>query len=286
MLYTNVAIHLKGGPGSYRQLQDLPAFTLNFDKFAEGQTFHGLKKIHLNNSVQDRSFLSEKISRELFEAAGVPAPRAGNAKVTFNGRDLGLYVLVEGVNKQFLHRYFKDAKGNVYDGHSGTDVTDSLPTNSGEEPKSRLRALADATKEPLDTRLASLEKTLDLDRFLSFLAMEMMLWHWDGYTMNRNNFRIFHDRDSDRMVFLPHGLDQVLGKPRGPILPERTAGLVAHSVLEIPEARRRYRERVAQLSTNVFRADAIIDRIHEVAEKIEGVLLETDVQAAKAHAKE
>ena len=81
ILYTNVAIHLKGGPGSYRQLQDDPAFTLNFDKFAEGQTFHGLKKIHLNNSVQDRSYLSEKISRELFEAAGVPTPRAGNATV-------------------------------------------------------------------------------------------------------------------------------------------------------------------------------------------------------------
>ena len=73
MAYTNVAIHLKGGPGSFRKLDDYPAFTLNFDRFAEGQRFHGLKKIHLNNSVQDRTYLSEKISRELFEAAGRPA---------------------------------------------------------------------------------------------------------------------------------------------------------------------------------------------------------------------
>ena len=133
-----MAIHLKGGPGSYRQLGDVPSFTVNFDRFAPGQTFHGMKKIHLNNSVQDRSFLSEKISRELFEAAGVPAPRAGNAKVTFNGRE-GLYVLVEGVNKQFLKRYFKNVKGNVYDGHSGTDVTDDLPTNAGENPRTKTR---------------------------------------------------------------------------------------------------------------------------------------------------
>ncbi len=282
--YTNVAIHLKGGPGSYRQLQDMPSFTLNFDRFAPGQTFHGLKKIHLNNSVQDRSLISEKISRELFEAAGVPVPRAGNASVTFNGQELGLYVLVEGVNKQFLKRYFKDVKGNVYDGHSGTDVTDNLPTNSGENPrdKSRLRAIALATQEPLDTRLASLEKTLDVDRFLSFLAMEAILWHWDGYTINRNNFRIFHDRDSDRMVFLPHGLDQVLSKPKGSIFPP-TAGLVARAFLEIPEGRRLYRERVAQLSTNVFRPEAIISRVHEVAEKIDTVLAETDARAASSH---
>ncbi|MBI2949306.1 MAG: CotH kinase family protein, partial [Verrucomicrobia bacterium] len=207
-VYTNVAIHLKGGPGSYRALHDLPAFTLNFDRLADGQSFHGLKKIHLNNSVQDRSFVSEKISRELFEAAGVPTPRAGNALVILNERELGMYVLVEGIDKPFLRRHFKDPGGNVYDGHSQTDVNHRLPTNSGDDRQRHpgLEALARAVHEPDSShRLAALEKTLDLDRFLSFLALEAMLWHWDGYTMNRNNFRIFHDRAANRMVFLPQG---------------------------------------------------------------------------------
>lgn len=285
LLFTNVAIHLKGGPGSYRQLDDHPAFTLNFDRFADGQSFHGLKKIHLNNSVQDRSYVSEKICRELFEAAGVPTPRAGNALVKFNGREVGMYVLVEGVNKQFLGRYFKDVTGNVYDGHSGSDVTDSLPTNAGENPrdKSRLKALALAARErDLDTRLAALKKTLDLDRFLSFLAMETILWHWDGYTLNRNNFRIFHDRDSDRMVFLPHGLDQILNRSPGSLIPP-AQGLVARSVLEIPETRRLYQERITQLTADVFRAGAITNRIYEVADSIGGVLAEKNPQAATAH---
>jgi hypothetical protein len=125
-IYSNVGIHLKGGPGSFRELHsnrhdsgpdnnDMPAFTVNFEHFVPGQKFHGLKKIHLNNSVQDDTRISEKISRELFEAAGVPAPRAGNALVTFDGRTR-MYVLVEGINKQFLKRYFKDPSGNVYDG--------------------------------------------------------------------------------------------------------------------------------------------------------------------------
>ncbi|HEV8543159.1 MAG TPA: CotH kinase family protein [Verrucomicrobiae bacterium] len=276
-IYTNVAIRLKGGPGSFRPLQDKPAFTLNFDKFAEGQRFHGLKKIHLNNSVQDRTCMKEKISRELFEAAGVPAPRAGNALVHFNERDLGLYVLVEGINKQFLKRYFKDTKGNIYDGHSGSDVTSDMPTNDGENPrdKSRLRALARAAQESdLQIRLAELEKTLDVDRFLSFIAMEMILEHWDGYTMNRNNYRIYHDRDTDRMVFIPQGLDQVLGRRTGTIFPP-AVGLVARSVLQVPELRQRYRDRVAQLATNVFRVDAVSDRIHEVAERIDAAVGQT-----------
>jgi spore coat protein H len=284
--YTNVAIRLKGGPGSFRNFDDNPAFTINFEHFAKGQTFHGLKKIHLNNSVQDNGYLSEKISRELFEAAGVPAPRAGNAMASVNGKDARMYVLIEGINKQFLKRYFKDTKGNVYDGHSGTDVTDDLPTNDGENPKdkSRLRALAAAVRQPdLEARMAALEKTLDVDRFLSFVAIEMMLCHWDGYTIGRNNFRIFHDRDSDRMVFMPQGVDQILGKPFGQVFPAGAGGMVVRAVLEIPEGRRRYRERVAQLTTNVFDSEAICDRVHEVSQKIEAALAQIDSRWAQEH---
>ena len=114
--YTNVAIRLKGGPGSFREVHDQPSFTVNFDKNVEDQTFHGLKKIHLNSSVQDHSLLEEKISRELFNAAGVPTPRAGHAVLTFNKRLMGVYVLVEGINKQFLKRHYNDPDGNVFDG--------------------------------------------------------------------------------------------------------------------------------------------------------------------------
>jgi spore coat protein CotH len=284
-IYTNVAIRLKGGPGSYRSLNDNPAFTVNFDKFAPGQTFHGLKKIHLNNSVQDRSFMHEKISRELFDAAGVPVPRAGNAWVRLNDRVLGLYVLVEGVNKQFLKRYFPDTGGNVYDGHSGNEVNQRMEVNSGDAPRdqTRLRALANAARETdLEKRRAALEETLDVDRFLSFMALELILQHWDGYTIGRNNFRIFHDRATDRLVFLAHGLDQVLGRRMG-TYPSNPSGLVARSVLEVPEFRARYRERVAQLATNVFDADKLTHRIGEVAAKIQTMLARHDDKLVTAH---
>jgi len=86
-VYTNVEIHLKGGAGSYRPVNNNPGLTLNFEKMASGQTFHGLKKFSLNNSVQDPTYLNEKICRELFNAADSPAARAGFATVELNGRD-------------------------------------------------------------------------------------------------------------------------------------------------------------------------------------------------------
>jgi len=279
-VYTNVAIHLKGSAGSFRPIDsDKPAFTLNFDKFAEGQRFHGLQKIHLNNSVQDSSYVSEQICRELMLKAGVPTPRAGHALVELNGGDSQLYVLVEGWNKQFLKRHFKNTRGNLYDGGAAKDVTYPIEATSGEHPedRSRLDALVAAAQETNGAaRLASLDKVLDVDKFLTFVAMEVMMGHWDGYTMNRNNYRVFHDRESDRMVFMPHGMDQMFGvwrsSPTSTITP-MMKGVVAKAVFQSPEIRRRYLDRVAALLTNVFQIEAITNRVQEICSKVQPALI-------------
>src|SRR3954451_9091471 len=114
--YTDVGIHLKGAAGSFRVFDEKPALTLNFDRFKAHQKFHGLDKLHLNNSVQDPSYMTEIICGELFRAAGVPAARGTCARVSVNGRDLGLYVLKEGFGKEFLQQYFPNVDGNLYDG--------------------------------------------------------------------------------------------------------------------------------------------------------------------------
>jgi spore coat protein H len=289
VVYTNVEVHLKGAVGSFRSFDDDPGLTLNFDKVASGQSFHGLHKISLNNSVQDRSFLSEKICRELFAAAGVPVPRAGHAKVTLNRRDLGIHVLTEGFNRQFLKRYYQDTGGNLYDGGFCREVTDSLEVTTGEKPRDHpgLEALCSAAREQDPAkRLARLERALDLDCFLSFIAMDVMQCDWDGYAMAHNNWRIFHDRASNRMVFFPHGLDQMFGvertTPECPIVPHMQ-GMIARAVIQTPDGRRRYLERMAQLYTNVFHVDAILKRVDEVAAVIRPVIAESSPQAARRY---
>ncbi len=278
-VYTNVAFHLKGGLGSFRPLDDKPALTLSFEKYAPGQRFHGLQKIHLNNSVQDPSYLSEKICREMFLAAGIPAPRAGHALVRLNDRNLGLYVLMEGWNKQFLKQYFKDARGNLYDGGFGNEITNHLAINSGDFPndRSRLEALGRAAEDPdLGKRLLRMGEVLDIDRFLTFVAMEVMLAHWDGYTMNKNNFRVFDDLSQNRLVFLPHGMDQMFGvfrsTPASTITPHMKA-LVSRAVLEVPEGRRRYLARMSQLLTNVFKVEPLTNRVHQLAARLQPALV-------------
>lgn len=273
-VWTNVAVHLKGSMGSFRPVTDKPALTLNFDRFAEGQRFHGLQKISLNNSVQDPSYTSEKVCREIFVAAGVPAPRADYATAELNGRQLGLFVLVEGWNKQFLRRYFTNVKGNFYDVGNSRDITKPGDAAFGDEPTNHttLLALVKAASEPNhEKRFARLVQTLDMDRFLTMHALDVMMWNWDGYGLNHNNYRVFHDVAANRIVFFPHGLDQMFWKPNGPIMTGRS-GLVAKSLLETAEGRRLYLERFAQLRANVFDARAATNRIATLTARLRPAL--------------
>src|SRR6185295_13346095 len=118
--------------------------------------------------------------RELFNEIGVPAPRSDFAFVTLNGRDLGLYVLVEGANKQFLKQHFKDTSGTLYDGGFVQDITAPLDITYGNKKNDRsdLRALATAARLTNSTkRFAEMSRLIDMDRFIKSLAMETLLAH-------------------------------------------------------------------------------------------------------------
>lgn len=268
-VWSDVGVHLKGAAGSSRGLDDKPALTLHFSKFTPDQQFYGLKKLHLNNSVQDGSYMTEEICGELFRQAGVPAARATYATLELKGRKRGLYVLKEGFEKEMLSLYFKNTKGNLYDGGFLREITEELERDNGEgddvDNWADLKELAKAAQEPdASRRFEALSKVLDVDRFISFTAVETMVWDWDGYVMKRNNYRVFHDMDAKKMVFLPHGMDQMFWQPDGPIMPPME-GLVAQALIRTPQGGAMYFDRFGQLFTNVFRLEVLTNRVAELA---------------------
>jgi len=279
--YREVGIHLKGSTGSFRPVTGKPGFTLNIDKFIPEQRFHGLRRIHLNNSVEDPTYMNERVGSELFEAAGVPTPRVTHAVVELNGRHLGLYVLKEGFTVDFLSLHFRKPRGNLYDTGEGHDIDEPLEMDLGKNPNDRsdVQNLAAAAQEPnLQKRWIRLQSALDIDRFLSFMAVEIILGHRDGYCLARNNFRIYHDVDTDRMVFLPHGMDQLFGNPGASIEPLMN-GMLAKTLLEIPEAHVLYRQRCSSLLSNVIDANAVVRQIDIAAEPIRPLLGQPELKA-------
>jgi hypothetical protein len=113
--FRNVAIRPKGmsslmsGRGSGRM-----PLKVDFNFFNFAQNFRGVKKLNLNNGFSDPSFIRETIGYELFEQMDLPSPRRAFADVWVNDTHLGLYTIVEQVDKTFLRRNFVNPEGNLY----------------------------------------------------------------------------------------------------------------------------------------------------------------------------
>lgn len=231
--------------------------------------------------------MCEHLGRTAFTAAGLPVPRVTHATVSLNGRRLGLYVLVEGWNKQFLRRHFRDPEGALFEPPFRVDLPGPMDLKSGDAADGA-RALA-ALNAALDeespsARWTALGHTLDRDRFMTGLAVEVLLNHWDGYARNQNNFRLFHDRSSKRILFLPHGLDQLFGLRRPetemPLLPE-FRGRAAQVVMETRAGQRQFFERAGWLLTNVFRVEPLTAEVRRLEGRIRPALADTPTARAQ-----
>jgi hypothetical protein len=168
--------------------------------------------------------------------------------VTLDGKDLGMYVFREAYDKKFLLRVYGSTAGNLYDGGFCQDVDAELEKDAGAGPDDRrdLKALSDLCREFKPEQASELEKLLDVNAFIDFMALEAMLGHWDGYTLNRNNYRMWCAMPPGKTQFLPHGMDQIFGDPGASVLAYPPA-MVAKAVMTNPAWRKRYRERLIAL---------------------------------------
>jgi CotH kinase protein len=242
-----------------------------------------MEKFHLNNASQDESFLCEWLGSELFRLAGYPAPRVGHVRLWINDRDMGLYVLREGFDEPFMKRAFGSSDGNLYDGGFLTDIDSQLETDLGDASNRQDLiglALACHTSDP-DRRIAMIEERLDMDKFLRFMAIERLLGHWDGYTLNMNNYRVFFPAKG-KAVFLPHGMDQLFGDPHAGLY-DHSSPLLAAAVMQNDSLRARYQQTLKSLSKLLHPSNAWLSRMDKQREKLVPVLASIDPTLSNAH---
>lgn len=278
-----VGVHVKGAAGSFRGIDDKAGLTLNMDKYKKGQRFHGMDKFHLANSLQDPSYLSELMCGELFRAAGVPASRVHHVLVSINGKNRGLYYLKEGYDDFFLKKHFGNNDGNFYDGGFLREIDQPLQlVSTGNDVKNHadLKALLAAAREKPADRFAKMDKLLEMDKFLAYMCLEVIAWDWDGYPMNRNNYRIYHDPKSGKITFIPSGMDQMFGDTNGPLFPN-FQGFISRAVLETPEGKDRYVKKMAEIMKNIYKTSDMIKRLDELEARVQPVLASVDAGAGR-----
>jgi hypothetical protein len=216
-----VGIRLKGSElGSFRPLTGKAAFKIKFKQFG-GPKFLGLKKMTLNNMVEDPSMIHEALTYTVFRQLGIPAPRTGYTFLRVNGEPYGVYLDIETVDDVALKRIFgsfDEEMQHLYEAEYHTDVVPggagAYEVDEGEEGDiSDLEALIVAVNgsspASFSTRVAGVA---DLEEMTLFWAIEKYIGRWDGYAGKAganqpNNYYLFSE-PSGRFQMLPWGSDE------------------------------------------------------------------------------
>lgn len=211
-----VEVRLKGS-ASFRPLTGKAAFKF---KFPKSGPFRGLRKMTLNNMVEDPSMTHETLAFALHRALGVPAARTGFAYLTINGVHYGLYLDVENYDNVAMAKKLGAFDGDVqhvYEGENGADLKPELvgdfEVDEGPDAISDLEDLAaavnEAGPEPWSTVVGP---HADLEEMTRMWAAEKYSGQFDGYaggpgSDHPNNYFLATGPDS-LFRMLPWGQDE------------------------------------------------------------------------------
>ena len=279
VVFPKVGIRKKGFIGSQNSMRPSLKIRLNHvDKDAE---IEGMTNLTFNNNQQDVSQVSQFMGYALFNAVGSTAPRCAYAKVTVNGRNLGIYSHVESMRKPILKRAFGNNKGPFYEGtvvDFYEEWENSFEHKRGNDTRGRekIKILIDVLADEKVTE-AAIGEHVDLDSFYPFWAVEGLLGFWDGYSGNNNNFFIYLNPETDKFHFLPWGADSLFVKhseidfrrdPRTPVS-VKTQGFIAYRLYQLESGRERYRKAMMALLENNWDEAHLLAEVDRIAAMIQ-----------------
>jgi len=239
--FTNVTLELSGmGSRGFKKHPFKVSLSENPTDSKENTEVYNRSGFKLRNLVYDSSYIKNKMTLDVLNSIGVPAPQSTHARFYINNTPFGFYEFSDNIKKKFVKNMFHtdekktDIKyGTLYKGVSLSEDDIKIPAflyNDYPEywdhlysvTKKVVRAGAqqfDDLKEILayfeSINEATPEKDIrdrfDVDTFLKGMAMEYLICQWDGYLQGGNNFYIYRNTDGYITMF-PIDFDLTYGK--------------------------------------------------------------------------
>lgn len=205
----DVGLHLKGFD-SFRPIEEKPSLKIDMAEWQDGATLHGVRRLTLNNNIQDASMMAENLGFQLMAAMGVISPRHGYACVTINGEPYGLYGLVETMDLQFIERNWDDSSGNLYEREQGADLQEDLVDRYVIKEAGQPEDRADLYELVAALDAAGPEQLMDVlnahfavDSLFDMWAVDLVIGNVDGYVRRGNNYYLYHEPSSDLWWMIP-----------------------------------------------------------------------------------
>ena len=226
MVVRNVGIRSRGRAS---RSATKPGLSVDFNRYVNGQNFLGLKSLVLDNQWQDPSMMHERLSMLVFQRMGVPAPREAYVRL-YVGPDrtfIGVYAVVEAIDKAFLMRTLQENDGHLYqynnvDPYHFEDRDQDLRWYADRfEPKTHenesswslyapIKELVQTVNLQDDNRMQDeLPEYLNLPQVATFLAVQNVLSQKDGLAgaFGMANFYLYRYQAKRLFQFIPWDQD-------------------------------------------------------------------------------
>jgi spore coat protein H len=245
-----------------------PGLRVDFDRYASGQQFLGLKSFVLDNLTQDHSGIKETVAMRFFTRLGIPAPRETHTRLYVNGRYAGLYALVESVDKTMMGRVFGSIGDDVqndgylfeynyvlgspwrftYEGPALAPYKArfDIKTNESHAESVIWGPIEELVRLVNDTPASGFEQAigprLDLAAFVRYIAAQNFISQNDAFNGydGMNNFYFYRLEDSTQHTFIAWDEDNAFLAADFGITTRLDENVLTRKTLELPNFKSQY----------------------------------------------
>jgi spore coat protein H len=245
------------------------------------------KTVHLNAEYDDPSMIRNALSFRFFEWIGVPSPKTSHCLLRLNGRNMGVYLEIEAVNKRFFKRrnisvqalmYAVNDKANFGrldpDTHS---VKKSMFAGyeliiGGDLERRRLNTFITRINSlPANKLEPYLYSRLDVNNYLHWLAGAVFTGNYDGFDQN---YAIYRHKVKGMYRMIPWDYEGTWGRNcygntcGSDLVRVRGYNQLSRKLLSIPKANSRYQDILAIHLDSTFTLRKLEPVIEEMVERI------------------
>jgi spore coat protein CotH len=304
-IYPNVGVRYKGQTSYQRVTTDKKSFNITMDLVDPKQDIKGYSTLNFNNSYEDNSFMRE-VFYENITRKHCPSLKATFINLYINGENYGLYPHLQALDGTYIKEWFLsndgirwrcERAGGAGGGpgppgqgggfgagtsslnYLGEDTSTYKPNytlkHSGmNNPWSYLlrstRALAN------QSNIDSLNKALDIDRTLWFLAKEILFGDDDSYVNKGGmDYYAYYDKETNRLIPLEYDANSVMEGPTSTwdlFFKESNAQFpLCNKLFKLPELRQRYLAHVRTMAQDLFNEStytSLIDRYFNLIDTV------------------
>src|SRR3990167_10837734 len=276
------------------------SFSIDMQKFEVNQTLFGEQKLNFNNMLNDPSSMREAISYKILRQF-VPAEQTAYATVVLETElrmiELGVYLVVEQVDRYFLNKNFDSDAGDLYKlalpagtlqytGEQFEDYAGVFPIESKEQTTDEAGASFVKFVDQLNHQTVALKlrRVLKIDDIIYVMAVLSTILDLNSPMGNGNNFYVYQSNpESGKFTLIPgESLDGFGGftcdRDYQQLIdsnlfypfcgsPDVEFGLAR--LLQIDEFRMQFRFAVKDIIRHYFNVDWISQEIHTLRSVIE-----------------